>query len=127
MIGSVLRFVFSALSKSGWYDFDVSSNFGLFEDGFMISSKGLIWRRLLARRFIFGGFSTMAASFLGEAVLISETSLRTVATGSNLTSLAFLRGADYELSSIALPCSLQARQNHLSRAFFFMSNFLSAL
>jgi hypothetical protein len=69
----------------------------------------------------------MAASFVGEAVFISETSWRTVATGSSLTSLAFLRGANYKLSSIALPCSLQARQNHLSRAFFFMSNFLSAL
>jgi hypothetical protein len=69
----------------------------------------------------------MVASFLGEAVLISETSLETVATASSLNSLAFLRGADYEESSRALPCSLQARQNHLSRAFFFMSNFLSAL
>ncbi len=127
MIGSVLGFIFSALSKSGWYDFDVSSNFGLFEAGFIISSDGLIGRRLPARRFIFGDFSPMAASFVGEAVSISETSLRTVATGSSLTSLAFLRGANYEFSSIALPCSLQARQNHLSRAFFFMSNFLSAL
>jgi hypothetical protein len=74
MIGSVLGFIFSALSKSGWYDFDVSSNFGLFEAGFIISSDGLIGRRLPARRFIFGDFSPMAASFVGEAVFISETS-----------------------------------------------------
>ena len=127
MIGSVSDNFAGFSAIRGSRDLGFSSSLGLFSAGLMTSSVVFICMRLVVRRFKLGDFSPTAATFLGDDYFISVITSGMMAIASDLTSVGYLRIAGLDFSSVDLPCSLQARQNHLSLAFFFMSNFLSAL